>query len=114
VVKAAQAWPSLRAMLGDDFRLLFAAYAETAPLPQQGGPLADGRRFVRHVAARIRLTDDPRMQALSVDLRYRQTSAGLLRRRWPQLRFAWLPGARRLVVGFGDSSFRLRLPCLGR
>jgi len=110
----AQAWPSVRAMLGAEFRACFAAYALTAPIPQLGGPLADGRRLLRYVAARMPLNDDARLQALAVDLRYRLTAEGLLRRRWPKLLFAWLPGARCVAIGFGDRRFRLRLPRLGR
>jgi len=110
----AQAWPSVRAMLGADFRASFAACAASAPLPQHGGPLADGRRFVRYVAARVPLTDDIKLQALSIDLRYRQTAAGLLRRRGPHLRAVWLSQARCVVVAIGELLFRLRLPHLRR
>lgn len=110
----AHAWPSLRAMLGDDFRACFAAYAATAPIPQQGGPLADGRRFARYLATRMPLTDEARLQALSIDLRYRHTSAGLQPRRWPHIRVAWLGNARCVVVAGGDRRFSLRLPRLGR
>jgi len=110
----AQAWPSLHAMLGNDFRACFAAYAAQAPIPQHGGPLADGRAFVRYVAARMPVTDEVKQQILSVDLRYRQASTGLLRRRWPQLRVAWLRGAHCLLMGLGDRRFRVPLPRLGR
>jgi hypothetical protein len=110
----AQAWPSVRAMLGADFRASFAAYATTAPLPQHGGPLADGRCFVRYVGARVPLTDAIKLQALSIDLRYRQTAAGLLSRRGPQVRVAWLSQARCVVVAIGERLFRLRLPRLRR
>src|SRR5215831_12851456 len=64
---AAQAWPGVRAMLGDDFRNRFAAYASTTSLPQDGGPLADGRAFVRYLAARMPLSDDVTLHALSFD-----------------------------------------------
>jgi hypothetical protein len=101
---AAQAWPGLRAMLGDDFRNRFAAYASTTPLPQHGGPLADGRAFVRYLAARLPLSDDVTLQALSFDLR----------RSWLRMRFASLHDAGCLVAAIGDYRVRLRLPRLGR
>jgi hypothetical protein len=111
---AAQAWPSLRAMLGEEFRERFAAYATTAPIPQDGGPLADGRCFVRYLARRMPLTDDVRLQTLSIDTRYRRTSSGLLRLCWPRVCFAWLANARCLVVALGAIRYQVHLARVGR
>ena len=106
----ANAWPSLRAMLGGDFRETFAAYAAVAPLPAHGGALADGRRFARFIARQLDLSDDARMQALAIDARYRETEAGLLRRRVPALRAAWLRNRRSVVLAFGEHRYRLQSP----
>src|SRR5262249_24071096 len=89
---AAQAWPGVRAMLGDDFRNRFAEYAAVTPIPQHGGPLADGRAFVRYLTERMPLSDEVTLQALSVDSR----------RSWLRLRFAWLHDARCVVVAIGE------------
>src|SRR5262249_43998696 len=86
----ASAWPSLRAMLGDDFRATFAAYGAAAALPAHGGAIADGRRFARFIAQQMRLSDDARLQALAIDAQYRESDDGLVRRRIPALRAAWL------------------------
>jgi hypothetical protein len=101
---AAHAWPGVRAMLGDDYRRRFEAYAVTTPIPQHGGPLADGRAFVRYLAALMPLSDDVTLQALSFDL-----AAS-----WPRIRAAWLRDARFVVVAIGAYRVRLRLPFLGR
>ena len=106
----AQAWPSLRAMLGDNFRTHFADYAATSAVPQQGGPLADGRRFARYLAHRMPLGDAARMQAVALDATHRLTTAGLVPRRLPALRLAWLPRSRALLVAFGGRLFRYALP----
>ena len=106
----ANAWPSLRAMLGDDFRETFAAYAAAASLPAHGGALADGRRFVRFIARQLRLSDDARLQALAIDAQYRETDAGLVRRRIPALRAAWLRNRGCAVIAVGDRRFRLEWP----
>jgi len=100
----AQAWPGVRVMLGDDFRNRFAAYASTASLPQNGGPLADGRAFVRYLAAWMPLSDDITLQALSFDQS----------RSWLRMRFAWLRDAGCVMVAIGDHRVRLRLPRLRR
>lgn len=101
---AAQAWPDVHAMLKDDYRKRFAEYAAVTPIPRHGGPLADGRAFVRYLATRMPLSDDVTLQALSVDLT----------RRWPRVRAAWLRDARCAVVAIGVHRVRLRLPFLGR
>ena len=110
----ARAWPSVHTMLGADFRERFAAYAATTPLPAQGGPLADGRRFVRFLAKQMPLSDGTRLQALSIDVHYRQTVEGLERRYWPNVGAAWLPDSHNAVVALGSHRFRLVLPRLRR
>jgi hypothetical protein len=95
---AARAWPGLARALGERFGGLFAAYAGAAPLPREGGPLADGRAFARWLAARDELPEAGRLQALLVDLRYAAGLDGLVPRRWPSCRIAWLRRSRRLLV----------------
>jgi hypothetical protein len=106
----AQAWPNARRMLGADYRAQFAAYAARTPLPQNGGPLADGRRFVQYLAAQMSLTDDTKLQALAIDARYRLSSTGLVRRRLPALRFGWLAQSHALAMVFGTHIHRCVLP----
>jgi hypothetical protein len=103
----AQTWPGVRAALGDGFRELFADYAVRTPLMQEGGPLADGRRFVRDISRHTRLTDETVMQAVSFDARYRLTPQGAARRRWPAIRCAWLWQSRSLAVAVGARIYRL-------
>jgi hypothetical protein len=95
---AARAWPALTRALGRQFGGLFAAYAEAATLPREGGPIADGRTFARWLAARGELPDAGRIEILAVDLRYVGNPEGLRRRRWPTCRAAWLRQSRRLIV----------------
>jgi hypothetical protein len=102
--ETAHAWPALARCLGDDFAERFSAFARE-PLPARGGPLADGRAFAATLPARL-LDDDARLEVLAVDLRQRRARDGLVARRGPALRWAWLPRARRLVLG-------VRLPGLG-
>jgi hypothetical protein len=103
-----RAWPSLVEALGEDFEPLFAAYAAEAPLPPRGGPLADGRNFVRFLARRGRLRDATRLEALSVDLRYASRPTGLVRRRGPALAIALLRHPRRLILAIGWPGRRIR------
>ena len=104
----AQAWPGVRASLGETFRDLFSAYAAGCLLPAQGGPLADGRAFVRYLASKGPLADTVRLHALEVDVRCRRTSQGLAPRRLPAVRLAWLRQSRTLAVAVGmDSGARL-------
>jgi hypothetical protein len=84
------------------------------PIPREGGPLADGRAFVRDLAARRPLPDAVRLQALAVDTRYRRAASGLVPRRLPLPRFAWLPQSRRLAIAFGARSYCLALAPLRR
>jgi hypothetical protein len=103
---AARAWPGLAQALGPRFGGLFAAYAEAVTLPHQGGPLADGRAFAGWLAARGELPEAARLQAMAVDLHYAATRTGLVPRRRPTVRVAWLRRSRRLIVA-------VRLPWLG-
>jgi hypothetical protein len=105
----AQAWPSLRTMLGEQFRDRFAAYAGTTSLPQQGGPLADGRRFARYLAPQMPLTDAARLQILAVDLHYRSGAVGLVRRRLPWLGLTWIAQSRRVVIALGARRYSFGL-----
>jgi hypothetical protein len=95
---ATRAWPGLALDLGGRFRELFAAYAENATLPRQGGPLADGRAFASWLADRAELPDAGRLQAMAIDLRYTSSPDGLIPRRWPTCRAAWFWQPRRLIV----------------
>jgi hypothetical protein len=95
---AVRAWPALARALGRRFGELFAAYAEVAPRPRVGGPLADGRAFTRWLVARGDLPEAGRLQTLAVDLRYASRPEGLVPRRWPTCRAVWLPQSRRLVI----------------
>ena len=103
---AAQACQGLARALDHRFAELFAAYAEAAPLPRTGGPLADGRAFARWLAARNELPEAGRLQALAVDLRFAAGPDGLVPQRWPTCKIAWLSQSRRLIAA-------LRLPWLG-
>lgn len=102
----ARSWPSLKAMLSDDFAACFERYAFLRAMPQQGGPLADGRAFASWLAPFNDWSDAVRRQALQVDLRHRQYADGLHERRGPSMRAAWLPGARSWLLA-------LRCPGLG-
>jgi hypothetical protein len=103
---AARAWPSLFAALGDQARFVFAEFAEQISLPEEGGPLADGRAFVEFLARENRLPDAGRLEALFVDLHHARTPRGLSRRRGFALKAALLGRPRRIVVG-------VRLPLIG-
>jgi hypothetical protein len=102
----ARTWANLAQSLGPRLEALFEAYAQNEPLPLVGGSIADGRCFVRWLAARDKLSDACRLQAMAVDLRYRATTQGLVPRRWLGLQIAFLRESRRLMVG-------IWLPVLG-
>jgi len=102
----ARAWPELAHALGVRFQELFASYAPGTPLRRKGGALADGRAFTRWLAARSELPEAGRLQALAVDLHCCESSEGLVPRRGPALKAAFLRCPRRFVIG-------LRLPWLG-
>jgi hypothetical protein len=95
---ASRAWPGLARALGPSFEELFTLYAGEAPLPRVGGPLADGRVFAQWLAAREELPEAGRLQSLAVDVRHALNLDGLVPRRWPAAKTAWLPQSRRLVV----------------
>jgi hypothetical protein len=105
----AHAWPSVCRMLGAEYRAQFAAYAAHAPLPRFGGPLADGRFFVQYLSTHIALSDATKLQALTVDARYRLSPIGLAPRRLPALRVGWLAQSRALAVVFGKHIHRFVL-----
>lgn len=104
--EVAHTWPGLARALGDRFVRLFDEYAGQAPMPTLGGPRADGRSFARFLAQINLLTDEGRLEALQVDMHFKITPDGLIRRQGSTLQIAWLRTARRLVVA-------LRLPLLG-
>ncbi|CAN5564662.1 hypothetical protein BH10PLA2_BH10PLA2_39170 [soil metagenome] len=93
-----RAWPGLTLALGDRFNESFAAYAKLELLPQEGGPLADGRAFAKWLSARNELPAEARIQAFEVDLRYRATPEGLIPRRWPAFRITKMPNPKRLIL----------------
>ena len=100
----ARAWPDLPPALGERFAEHFDKYAQTAPLPRLGGPLADGRAFLRWLTARGVCPEACKLPALAVDLRWKTTAGGLVPRRGPALRAARID--TRLVIA-------LQLPWLG-
>ncbi len=103
----ARAWPALWSALGERYAERFDAYAQTAPLPRRGGPVADGRAFLRWLAT---TGDDPeecKLSRLAMDLRYKTTTDGLVPRRGPALKMAMLAVPRRQLL------IALRLPWLG-
>lgn len=113
----AQAWPCLALMLGSDFQAHFAAYARETTLVAQGGSLADGRLFVQWLeTAGLPLTDEVRLKAFGVDLRFARKAQGWVPRRWPGARAVWLPAARCWVIGIwvpgrvGERRLRIGVP----
>lgn len=110
----ARAWPQLARALEKRFPDCFGAYASATTLPEHGGPLADGRAFARWLEAHRELPSAGALEALAVDLQYVMSPHGLVRRRGPVVKFAWLPQLRRLVVALripwhGEYSFRIPL-----
>jgi len=103
---AARAWPSLFAALGVQADGSFADFAKAMPLPEVGGPLADGRAFVDYLASDGQLPDAGRLEAFFVDLHHTRTQRGLVPRKGTTLKVAMLTQLRRIVVGF-------RLPVVG-
>src|SRR5262245_17404765 len=79
VREVAGAWPALVEALGERFDQCFREYAGKSPPPGEGGPMADGRAFVRTMPAEEQ-TDDLRRSALGADL---------WQRKWPAVRLAW-------------------------
>jgi hypothetical protein len=104
--EVARAWPALSGSLGDTFAARFRDFAAVTPSPTEGGPLADGRAFVRTLAAG-EWTDAARLEVLAVDLHWRSCPRGLSPRRGPFLTAARLRQARRLVVALRLSRTRV-------
>jgi hypothetical protein len=108
------AWPALSRYLGESFSDRFNAYANDCALPREGGPLADGRAFIRMLACKEVLPGEVRLEALAVDLRYRQTPDGLTPRRGFSARAVMLRPRLHLIVALRapfikERWFRLRL-----
>jgi hypothetical protein len=101
----ARTWTGLAEALGERWVERFAAFAAISPAPHTGGPLADGRTLLRWLAATGERPEACRLQALTVDLRFAATAAGLVPRRGLTLKIARISYPRRLVVA-------LRLPWL--
>ena len=96
---AGQAWPALMQLLDESFPHAFTRYARETRLPQEGGPLADGRAFVAWLGKSQSLTDEIHLQALQFDLFNQRHAQGWRPRRWPHAAWVWLPQRRRWVVG---------------
>lgn len=96
--EAAHAWPGLAHELGAAFQPHFRRYAADSPLPERGGPAADGRQFATWLARQGFLLDAGRLEALVYDL-HREP-------RFFQVRWVCLHRLRRVVVA-------IRLPLLG-
>ena len=111
-----RSWPTLKALLGDDFDARCAAYARVQPLPQHGGPLADGRLLARWLERQgLPLSDAVRRQALAVDQRFFTHHPAWPARRWPSLRLCWLPQAQSWLLalhvpGWLDHQVQVRWP----
>jgi hypothetical protein len=100
--ETARAWPALGRCLGEQYTERFRAFARSTPPPAEGGPLADGRAFVRTLPAEL-LDDKARLEVLRIDLHWRSTGGGLRPRRGPVVRLRWI----------GCPVLGLRLPWLG-
>jgi hypothetical protein len=99
----ARVWPALARSLGEQWEPRFREFARRTPLPESGGPLADGRAFARELDD---LSDEARMEMLSVDLHWKRRGNGLVLRRGPALKATRLRQAGRLMIA-------VRLPWLG-
>lgn len=91
-------WPALARALGRRFAAQFAAFASKTPIPQRGGPVADGRAFADFLELKGDLPEEGRLEALAVDLRYVRGEDGLSPRRRPIVRGALLECPRRWIV----------------
>jgi hypothetical protein len=110
----AQAWPMLGRELGERFRDCFSDYSRQHPIPRFGGPLADGRAFVRWLAARQAISDETRAAALWIDVQYKSTRTGLIPRRGPALRLALSRRPWRLTVAVRCPGIATRIWQLSR
>ena len=102
----AQSWPQLARVMGDGFAARFTSYARANPLPGDGGPLADGRAFVRWLERAGLLSDEGRLEAFAFDARFRIHHDEITPRRGPWLCARRFKGLRRLVIV-------VRLPFVG-
>jgi hypothetical protein len=102
----ARTWPVLAESLGDRYAEHFRAYGTRHALPSEGGPLADGYAFARHLQSERLFPGAARGELLTVQLRYRATARGLVRRRGPVVRLALFRRPFRLILA-------IRLPWLG-
>jgi hypothetical protein len=59
----AATWPTLPQSLRDQFKPLFAAYAQANAIPPEGA-IADGRAFARHLLANRQLPEPAHLQLL--------------------------------------------------
>jgi len=103
-------WSTLREAVGTDFDELYQRYAKERPLPRYGGPLADGRLFLRWLdsGGRRRLPNQVRLQELGLDLRFELSDEGF-KPRGRKFAACWtvFRGPPRIVLGlrfppFGD------------
>jgi hypothetical protein len=99
----ARAWPKLVEAVGDAYVERFTQYASETPLPGCACTQADGRAFLRWLAAHQPLSDAACLEALTFDVRFVVTPAGLRPRRFA-FKSATLRDARVLAA---------RLPFLG-
>jgi hypothetical protein len=76
----ARVWQSLVRIVGSTYPERFAQYAQTHPLPACAAPLADGRAFVRWLAAQGPISDALRIEAMAFDLRWTVTTTAVQRR----------------------------------
>lgn len=93
----ARAWPGLAEALGEEFSALFSRYASGSSIPALGGPLADGWAFARWLARQGRLPAAGRLERLGVALHHREVAEGLVPRRGPAIRIAWIDPPGQLV-----------------
>jgi hypothetical protein len=102
----ARAWPNIAKILGAIYVERFTSYAQANPLPLGGSTLADGREFLRWLAAQAPPGDAARIEALAFDLRWKPTLLGLARRRGIAVKIVKLRETPVLVIA-------VRLPWLG-
>ena len=96
---AGRSWPAVERLLGDSFSTAFTQYAKDTPLPQEGGPMADGRTFVGWLSESHSLTDEIRLLALQFDVCNKRHPKGWRPRRWGHAAWVWLPDGQHWLVG---------------
>lgn len=96
---AARSWPAVVQLLGDSFSTAFTQYAQATPLPQEGGPLADGRTFVGWLSESQSLTDEIIRLALRFDVSNKRHPKGWRPRRWGHAAWVWLPESQQWLMG---------------